>query len=377
MNQQKSHVLQQSENTTFFNVIPSPMDERDWFAEPIYDEFKTKSSGLDWRKHLQSVRNQCIQGASLGFAGSCMIEWYARKIDKAPFVASPQFLYNIRPNQKTTLMCGRELMKILKEHGCCTEESFPYGNGDVISNAMLKEAEKNKIDGYARIRTMETLKKALLVNGPCLICFPVFNHTTSLWKQRKGEEKLGCHAMAVIGYNAKGFIVRNSWGQHWDDNGYCLYPYSDWGCHTEIWTVVNSVNLQKWKIEVDSSVIVKALNRDKNDSKKMVTINKKSTSSQSSRENIPSSKKYIMDKHVNKDELSYDNTFQDKSYSVSGSNQMKKSFVSKLFGLNSERPLPPEPVVQEEEKNSEAQPEPEPEPETETEAVDENAEVEE
>jgi hypothetical protein len=117
---------------------------------------------------------------------------------------------------------------------------------------------------------------------------------------------------------------------------------------------------------------VKALNRDKKDSKKIVTINsKKSTSSQSSRENIPSSKKYIMDKHVNKDELSYDNTFQDKSYSVSGSNQMKKSFVSKLFGLNSERPLPPEPVVQEEEQI------PEPQPEPETEAVDENAEVEE
>jgi len=366
MSQQKSHVLLQSENTTFFNVIPSPMDERDWYAEPIYDEFKSKSSALDWRKHLQSVRNQCIQGASLGFVGSCMVEWYARKIDKAPFLASPQFLYNIRPNPKTTLMCGRELMTILKNHGCCTEESFPYGNGDVISNAILEEAEKYKIDGYARIRTMETLKKALMVSGPCLICFPVFNHTTSLWKQRKGEEKLGCHAMAVIGFNPKGFIVRNSWGQHWDDNGYCLYPYSDWGCHTEIWTVVNKVNLQKWKIEVDSSVILKALDGGKKDSRKTVTIDRTSSKTRDS----VVSKKYIMDKHLNKDDISYDNTFQDKSYSVSGSNQMKKSFVSKLFGIQSERPLPPEPIVQEE-KILNLEPEPETEP------VDENTEVEE
>jgi hypothetical protein len=46
---------------------------------------------------------------------------------------------------------------------------------------------------------------------------------------------------------------------------------------------------------------------------------------------------------------------------------MKKSFVSKLFGMQSERPLPPEPVVQEEEKS----------PEPESEAVDENVEAEE
>jgi hypothetical protein len=368
MTQQKSQVLLQSENTTFFNVIPSPMDERDWYAEPIFDEFKSVPSGLDWRKHLQRVRNQCIQGASLAFVGSCMVEWYARKIDKAPFLASPQFLYNIRPNKKTTLMHGRELMTILKDHGCCTEDSYPYGNGDVISSSLLQEAEKCKIDGYARIRTMETLKKALVVNGPCLICFPVFNHTTSLWKQRKGEEKLGCHAMAVIGYNAKGFIVRNSWGEHWDDNGYCLYPYSDWGCHNEIWTVVNKVNLQKFKIEVDSSVITNALNATKV-SKKIAKFEKLTGGSG---RDVVSSKKYIMDKHVNRDDLTYDNTFQDKGHSVSGSNQMKKSFVSKLFGMQSERPLPPEPVVVQEEKNPEPEPEPDPVPET----VDEVAEAE-
>lgn len=34
------------------------------------------------------------------------------------------------------------------------------------------------------------------------------------------------HAMPCIGYieKEKVFIVRNSWGKHWGDNGYCYIP---------------------------------------------------------------------------------------------------------------------------------------------------------
>ena len=251
----RSQVLDQSEKTTFFNVIRSSKDERDWNAEPLYDDIKSVPSNLDWRKHLQRVRNQGIQGTSLAFVGSCMVEWYSRKILKEPIEASPQYLYNNRTNQDSTLLSGRDMMKILKDYGCCLEESYLYGCKDEISEEARVEASKFKIDGYARMRTMETLKKAILINGPCLICFPVFNHTTQLWKQRKEEEKLGCHAMAVVGYNTKGFILRNSWGEHWDNNGYCIYPYSDWGCHDEVWTVVNESNIKRWKIRVNSIVL--------------------------------------------------------------------------------------------------------------------------
>ena len=251
----RSQVLDQSDKATFFNVIPSSKDERDWNAEPLYDDIKSVPSSLDWRKHLQRVRNQGIQGTSLAFVGSCMVEWYSRKILKEPIEASPQYLYNNRTNQDSTLLSGRDMMKILKDHGCCLEESYLYGSKDEISDEARTEASKFKIDGYARMRTMDTLKKAILINGPCLICFPVFNHTTQLWKQRKEEEKLGCHAMAVVGYNSKGFILRNSWGEHWDNDGYCIYPYSDWGCHDEVWTVVNESNIKRWKIRVNSIVL--------------------------------------------------------------------------------------------------------------------------
>ena len=45
--------------------------------------------------------------------------------------------------------------------------------------------------------------------------------------------------MTVIGYTKEGFIIRNSWGVFWGDKGYCIYPYSDWGAHYEIWTTID------------------------------------------------------------------------------------------------------------------------------------------
>ena len=46
----------------------------------------------------------------------------------------------------------------------------------------------------------------------------------------------------MVGYNKEGFIIRNSWGTEWGDNGYTLYKYSDWGHHWELWTTVDIDN---------------------------------------------------------------------------------------------------------------------------------------
>ena len=358
----KSRILEQSEQSIFFNIVPSPRDERDWNAEPIYDDVKRIPSTLDWRGHLQRVRNQGRQGTSLAFVGACILEWYSRKILKGELTASAQFLYNARPDKTQTLMTGRDLMEILKTHGCCTEETYVYGSKNTPAPETVEEALRFKIDGYAKIRTMETLKRALLVNGPCLVCFPVYNHTTKLWKQRKEQEKLGCHAMAVVGYNKKGFIVRNSWGEHWDTDGHCIYPYEDWGCHEEIWTVVNEQNLVKWKLRerhtiikrMESSKIVgfflqivspseEDTDEDEDEGKEVkeqVGGKEPGNTIPVPREKIASSKE--TSKNVSEGTLqglAHDDGYQEfglKEKIVSGSNEMKKkSLVSKMFGGSS------------------------------------------
>jgi hypothetical protein len=147
-------------------------------------------------------------------------------------------------------MCGREVMQILATKGTCLEKSHnqPLVKHE-IDSSVNDEAMQCRILNYARVHTIQTLKKALFVNGPCYISFPVYNHNVKMWVQHKDEKHLGGHAMTVVGYNKKGFILRNSWGIFWKNQGYCCFPFQDWGCHHEVWTVItpNSYLIPRWK----------------------------------------------------------------------------------------------------------------------------------
>lgn len=230
-----------------YNVTPSPRDDRDWHSEAIFDITVPLPTSLDLRKHLKLPRDQSNQGTSAAQVAACMIEWYQKKYHDFNEYMSPQFIYNNRTNQTTVGMHGRDVMNILKNAGICPEASYPYEKVEMKSEINKKfyyEAKNNRIKGYARVNTIESLKRALFTNGPCYISFPVYNHTTRLWKQQKncfkiGEKRLGGHAMAVVAYNKTGFVLRNSWGMFWDMDGYTTYPYTDWGCHHEIWTMID------------------------------------------------------------------------------------------------------------------------------------------
>ena len=248
MAQQPNNPISQNKQAIFFNVVPSPRDDRDMNADLLFDDdyiFKCPKT-LDWTNHLHPVRNQGVQGTSLAQVGACMLEWKSRKINKESIQMSPQFVFNHRKDKTTQLMCGRELMQILTELGACSEKMCPYSSSNC--NSIVDDADRqHKIKGYARIRTMNTLKMALNIVGPCLITFPVFNHTASMWKQHREEENLGGHALAVVGYNAEGFILRNSWGKYWENKGHCMYPYSDWGYHEEIWCNADELAYEHYK----------------------------------------------------------------------------------------------------------------------------------
>jgi len=241
-----SYTRMEYKKAIFFNILPSPRDDRDMNADILFDDdfFKCPKT-LDWTNHLQPVRNQGVQGTSLTQVGACILEWKMRKINKEAIKMSPQFIFNHRKDNTTVLMCGRELMKLITDVGTCSENSCRYGT--LNSNSIVETDHQYKIKGYARIRTINTLKIALNVVGPCLITFPVFNHTASMWKQHKEEEILGGHALAVIGYNSSGFILRNSWGKYWENKGHCLYPYSDWGYHEEIWCNADELAYEHYK----------------------------------------------------------------------------------------------------------------------------------
>ena len=234
------------------NFKISPDDSRDFIFTSQTTSNDDFPETLDLRDNLMPVRNQGKQGTCYAQSAACMKEWQERKDYGLKSYLSPQFFYNIRPNKydendsNDSGMYGRDVMKLLKTYGICPEIVYPYGKIEDkkdIPKEIFEKAKHNIIDTYARINTINDLKLSLYLNGPALIGFPVYNYTGQMWIKDKNDKYRGGHAMTIVGYNEKGFIIRNSWGDKWNGDGYTIYYYEDWKSHWEIWSTVDKKNV--------------------------------------------------------------------------------------------------------------------------------------
>jgi len=247
-------------------TLKSPFDERDYTIDKLSN--KNFPSVLDLTEKLPKVRNQGSQGSCAAHTAACIKEWQELMDIGFYEYMSPQFIYNNRENQDSEGMYPRDVMKILNKLGCCSETSYPYGTIEDpknIDSKIYQEASKYKIKKYARIYTIDGLKNALFNHGPCLIAVPVYNYTGRMWKQRDGDTYNGGHAMTVVGYNNNGFLIRNSWGNDWCNNGYTTLDYNDWDLIWEVWSTIDEktiIDQEKEKEEEDTKKNDKNENED-------------------------------------------------------------------------------------------------------------------
>ena len=125
--------------------------------------------------------------------------------------------------------------KQIEDEGMTFKEAFSYlrhhGVSSKKGNLMIKE--------YALIRSDFQLKAAIFMNGPCFGALPVYNYEPEFWKKRSGDKLQGYHAIAIVGYDKEGFIIRNSWGTDFADKGYTKIKYEEFKKLMEIWTIIN------------------------------------------------------------------------------------------------------------------------------------------
>jgi C1A family cysteine protease len=221
-------------------VIKSPEDKRDYVFSKIYKtvELPRKTNNMD---SMFPARDQGSQGSCAAMSGAAMKEWQEIKDVELKEYLSPQFIYNLRANQDSEGMINRDLMKIIQDKGVCLESSYPYGTFRKPSEEVLKQAECFRINNYARIYTLEELKQALFLKGPCVVAIPVYNYTERMWYQNPGDELLGGHDMCVVDYDDDERVlwIRNSWGTEFGLAGYIKMSYDDFNLAWEWWSSVD------------------------------------------------------------------------------------------------------------------------------------------
>lgn len=223
-------------------MFKSPFDMRDILGKNVFQGIKIVN-GVDLRPKLRSVRNQKTTSMCCAFAVACIKELQENNDIGIMETFSPEYIYSKR--ETPVGMYGRDAMNILLKYGCCLEQSYPF-QGKKESYAE-EEAGHFKIDRYAKIETIEDCKKALSSECICVVSLPYYGKKIEFWKG-EGNVELG-HAVAIVGYNDVGFLIRNSWGESYGDLGYTILSYSDWGLIWDCYTAYDSKTIDFKKKE--------------------------------------------------------------------------------------------------------------------------------
>lgn len=116
--------------------------------------------------------------------------------------------------------------------GMSCKDAFNY----LIDNGVYSKCGVIKMSRYYSLRSILALKYAIVANGPCVIVLPIRDRfRNDFWN---GRRTLGFHAVAAVGYDENGIIIRNSWGESYGIDGYFHLSNEDFHHCREMWTFV-------------------------------------------------------------------------------------------------------------------------------------------
>jgi C1A family cysteine protease len=220
--------------------IKEKPDHRDLYYKPNY-VLSALSTKVDLRDKMPDIFDQSKLGSCTAQAVgglSCYLQIVAGFNYIMP---SRLFIYyntrllenNVDVDSGGTI---RTAMSVLARYGCPNESLWWYNITKFTvrpSQLVYKDGLHRKILQYAKVpQTLSGMKAALIARHPIVLGFTVYPSfmnvgSDGMVPMPENAEPVGGHAVLIVGFDdAKGrFIVRNSWGTDWGDNGYCYFPY--------------------------------------------------------------------------------------------------------------------------------------------------------
>lgn len=134
----------------------------------------------------------------------------------------------------------RGAVKGWHRHGVTTDKIWPYRNKQKRekfvkpSKGWEEDSATRPLGAYYRVNKSSIADMQAAINEVGAIYCSADVHEGWFLPKRntlpimKIKKKAGGHAFAVVGYNADGFIVQNSWGHDWGWHGFAVMTYGDW-----------------------------------------------------------------------------------------------------------------------------------------------------
>jgi Papain family cysteine protease len=233
------------------NLVPSRGTERDWKYEDALTAgalgaVAALPAAVDLRASWWAIGDQGATGSCVGWAvGDGVVRYHlvkATKLKKTGLL-SPRYVWMasketdefVNRPQSFVEEAGTSLkaaMDVCRKYGAVTTVLLPFHIDTLMyggpENAFYAAAAQLRIAAYFNLaKNLNQWKSWLASNGPIVAGLAV-DQTWDNASATQGNLDVyvpntarGGHAVAIVGYTATGrFIVRNSWGTAWGDQGF-------------------------------------------------------------------------------------------------------------------------------------------------------------
>lgn len=215
---------------------------------------------VDLRIHCPPVESQYTTNSCVANAVVGALEIHQKKAGLPLTDLSRLFVYyNARSLANNEMIdCGSLIhhgMAAVLAYGACEERMWPFQPAMIAArppvncyqNAMRYEAVQ-----YARTPSGEPALAALARGLPVVFgisappaYYEIATRTAIMPRPDEippQQRPNSGHAMVIVGYDLadRTYLVRNSWGPQWADNGYCRIPFETmdaWAKPEEFWTI--------------------------------------------------------------------------------------------------------------------------------------------
>jgi hypothetical protein len=235
------------------NAVPDPFDARDLAyrprLEPLPGSIDRPTASL---RHILTQKGDSCTGHALATTINAALAKRAEQEGGRPVKVSPYMLYHFAmryddfPGEADTGSSLRAALRGWFYHGVCTESWWPEGPDeeppDIHDPKFVLHCQERPLGAFYRVNCcrLDDMQSAISELHAVVASAQIHEgwyrpepvtkngRTLHVIRRRASPDEVNGHAFALVGYNEIGFLVQNSWGRAWGDEGFAVLTYEDW-----------------------------------------------------------------------------------------------------------------------------------------------------
>ncbi|CAH2097358.1 unnamed protein product [Euphydryas editha] len=220
-------------------IFPHSAEEVDLLAEDLPENYDMRIGGF-----ISPIKNQGGCGSCWAFATAAAVEGALARTNGAR---------NLDLSEQSIVDCAwgfqnygcdggfiDRVYKYVLEHGIAVEDDYGLYLEEDGYCKMGNMTNIYRIKGFTRVPALSVnaMKVALYKYGPVSVTInssPLLHYSSGIYYNPDCNNEGPDHAVTVVGYGVRDgamyWIVKNSWGEDWGQDGYILFSATNNNCH--------------------------------------------------------------------------------------------------------------------------------------------------